>query len=102
MSNNAKLVDRATIAEMIGHLGEEDLIFLNRVIIDRLHLIDQAKSVCLMARFYVGAKVAFWDQDGEYHMGTIIKLNQKTASIHTDDGRRWKVSPSLLVEMKND
>lgn len=102
MSDNAKLVDRTTIAEMIGNLGEEDLIFLNRVIIDRLNLIDQAKSTCLMARFYVGARVVFHTHNGQQKQGTIIKLNQKTASIHTDDGGHWKVCPSFLSEVKND
>ena len=66
---------------------------------------DNAKlveSICLMARFYVGARVAFYTHSGQQKQGIIIKLNQKTASIHTDDGGRWKVCPSFLSEVKND
>lgn len=98
--SDAHIVDRNTIARMLGHLGEDDLVFLNRVIIDRLHLIHQAKSTCLMARFHVGARVEFSTNDGRRKTGIIFKLNQKTASIHTDDGGRWNVSPHFLSETK--
>lgn len=101
MSDNTRIVDRVAMAEILGKLGEEDLVFLNRVIIDRLNLIDQAKSVCLMSRFHVGARVEFRTQAGFYKKGTIFKLNQKTASVHTDDGVRWKVSPELLSMIKD-
>lgn len=100
MSNDVQFVDRNTIARMIGKLTEDDLVFLNRVIVDRLHLIHQAKSTCLMARFHVGARVEFSTNDGRRKTGIIFKLNQKTASIHTDDGGRWNVSPYLLSEIK--
>ena len=40
MSNDTQFVDRNKIAQMLGKLSEEDLVFLNRVIIDRLNLID--------------------------------------------------------------
>ncbi len=98
--SNAHIVDRNTIAQMLGRLGEDDLVFLNRVIIDRLHLIHQAKSTCLMARFHVAARVEFSVNGGQRKTGTIIKLNQKTASIHTDDGGRWNVAPHFLSFIK--
>ena len=97
MSDNVQFVDRAVIAQMMGKLNEEDLIFLNRVIIDRLRLIRQAKNTCLMAQFHVGSRVQFHAADGRHKTGTIVRLNQKTASIETDDGGRWKVSPAFLM-----
>jgi len=33
---------------------------------------------------------------GEWKEGTVQKLNKKTASILTDRGHRWNVSPGLL------
>lgn len=96
MSENFKLVDRTVIAEMIGKLGEEDLVFLNRTIIERLKLISQAKSTSMMARFNIGNRVKFQAPDGRHKTGIIIRLNKKTASIQTDDGGSWNVFPGFL------
>ena len=34
--------------------------------------------------------------DGWYKHGIVQRLNKKTASVHTDEGQNWKVSPGLL------
>lgn len=97
MSEKISLADRNAVMAQIKNLGEEDLIFLNRLIIERLKLISQAKSTTLMARFNVGARVEFTGPAGKRMTGVIIRLNKKTASIHTDDGGSWNVFPGLLV-----
>ena len=96
MAENVKIVDRNVIAEMIGKLSEEDLVFLNRTIIERLKLISQAKSTSMMARFNIGNRVRFQTPDGKNKTGVIVRLNKKTASIHTDDGGSWNVFPGFL------
>jgi hypothetical protein len=96
MAENVKIVDRNVIAEMIGKLPEEDLVFLNRTIIERLKLISQAKSTAMMARFNIGNRVKFQTSDGKNKTGVIVRLNKKTASIHTDDGGSWNVFPGFL------
>lgn len=65
MAENVKIVDRDVITEMIGKLSEEDLVFLNRTIIERLKLISQAKSTSMMARFNIGNRVKFQTPDGK-------------------------------------
>ncbi len=49
-----------------------------------------------MMKFNVGAKVCFDSTKHGMQVGTLIKFNQKTVTVLTDDGRRWKVSPQML------
>jgi hypothetical protein len=88
--------DRNTAAEAIRRLGEDDLRFLNRLVVERLKLIAQARSTALMSRFNTGDRVGFRSSSGEWKSGIIEKLNKKTISILTDKGHRWNVSPGLL------
>ncbi len=93
---SVKIVDRISAVEAIKRLNEEDLHFLNRLIVERLKLIAQARATTLMANFTKGDRVSFQAADGEMVEGTVLRLNKKTISIITDDDRRWNVSPGLL------
>lgn len=95
-----KLEDKAGAAEAIRRMGEEDLLFLNRVIVDRLKLIAQARSTSLMASFGVGDRVRFPGHQGETIIGTIHRLNKKTATIIAENGMQWNVYPGLLKSAK--
>ena len=95
-SERVIIADRQSAVEAIKKLNENDLIFLNRIIVDRLKLISQAQSTCLMANFNIGDRVSFRGPDGQYRQGVIIKLNKKTASIKLTDGHVWNVFPGLL------
>ena len=100
MSQSRKSVsvwlDREEAAKAIRDLSEDDLIFLNTQIIERLKLIDQARSTVQLAKFSVGDQVRFTGPGGQAIDGVIIKLNKKTVGVQTREGRQWKVSPSLL------
>jgi hypothetical protein len=76
-------------------LSEDELIELNRRIVERLQLIRSAKNLTQLARFSVGIVVEFETDDGRTVTGTVARLNQRTATIVTASGR-WRVSPSLL------
>ena len=91
-----ELVDRAAAAETIRRMNEEDLRFLNRLIVERLKLIGQARSTAMLAHFSVGDRVSFQSSSGERKAGVIVRLNKKTASIAVDDGQQWNVHPGLL------
>jgi hypothetical protein len=88
------------LAEAIRLLTEDDLRFLNRLIIERLNLISQARSTVMLAHFSVGDRVSFASSSDERKSGVIIRLNKKTASITTDDGQHWNVHPGYLVAEK--
>ena len=91
-----ELADRAGAAEAIRRLSEEDLHFLNRLIVERLKLIAQARSTAMLAHFSIGDRVSFQSQSGQQKTGVIVRLNKKTASITTDDGEQWNVHPGYL------
>ncbi len=96
VDTRVELADRAAAAEAIWRMNEEDLRFLNRLIVERLRLIGQARSTAMLARFSVGDRVGFQSGSGERKTGVIIRLNRKTASIATDDGQQWNVHPAYL------
>jgi hypothetical protein len=96
-STKLRIVDRESAFEAIKGLTEKELIFLNRVIVERLKLISQVKHTSLMAEFSVGDRVSFQDNEGETVEGRIIRINKKTVSLMTDEGSQWKVSPGLLT-----
>jgi hypothetical protein len=92
-----ELMNRAEAAEAIRRLNEDDLRFLNRLIVERFKLISQARSTVMLAHFSVGDRVRFSTGAGDQKAGVIVRLNKKTASIVTDDQQQWKVHPSFLV-----
>ena len=91
-----RLEDRRGAADAVRRMGEEDLHYLNGLIVERLKLLSQARSTALLAHFNLGDRVGFPAPTGGKKTGVILKLNKKTASIQTDDGQRWNVHPSFL------
>jgi len=45
--------------------------------------------------FQIGQRVSFPDQSLKRHVGQIVRLNQRTATVHCD-GRAWRVGFGLL------
>jgi len=88
--------DATKIETFIKGLAEEELLYLNRLIVERLKLIAQEKSTRAMSRFNLGEEVRFTDHDGRPKSGRIVRLNKKTATILTSDGQQWNVAPGLL------
>jgi len=76
-------------------LSEDELIELNRRIVERLQLLRSAKRLGQLARFSVGMLVEFDIEDGRTLKGTVARLNRQTATVVAESGR-WRVSPSLL------
>ena len=95
-SGNVKIIDRVSAVEAIKRLDEEDLLFLNRLIVERLNLISQARATTQMTRFTKGDRVGFKTSDGRMLEGMVLRLNKKTISVVTDDGHQWNVAPGLL------
>ena len=78
----------------LSKLSEEDLIELNRRIVERLQILRSKKSLAQLARFSIGMLVEFNADDGRTITGTVARVNQRTATVVTASGR-WRVSPSL-------
>lgn len=96
MSTRKTLLDRALFTEALRHMDEQDLLYLNRMVVERLNLLAQAKSTVALAQFAEGDRVQFTTSDGSIKTATVQRLNKKTASVRTDEGQNWKVSPGFL------
>jgi hypothetical protein len=79
----------------VAKLSDDELIELNRRIVERLQLLRSAKSLVQLAQFSVGMVVEFDTDDAGTVSGTIARLNQRTATVVAASGR-WRVSPGLL------
>ena len=82
----------------IESLSYDELVALNRRIVDRLKHLHEIRDQYHMLALNIGNRVSF--DAGLQHGGrlsaTVIKFNRKTVGVVTDDGRRWNVSPELL------
>jgi hypothetical protein len=76
-------------------MSEAELRELNREIVRRLEVYTYTRRKMQLMSFRIGDRVEF-DSDQGTITGTITRLNQKTASIDTGDGRGWRVAPSFL------
>jgi hypothetical protein len=79
----------------LAKLSEDELVELNRRIIERLQLLRSAKNLAQLAQFSAGMAVEFDTDDGRTISETVARLNQRTATVVAVSGR-WRVSPSLL------
>lgn len=80
----------------IDKLTEPELIDLNHRIVERLRFLQQARAHATMLQFSIGDRVTFEPDVRGAISGIVIRYNKKSVSVLTDDGQRWKVSPSLL------
>lgn len=96
MATQQTILDRELFTQALRHMSEEDLLYLNRMVIERLRLLAQARSTVELAQFAEGDRVSFTANDGAVKTGMILRLNKKTVTLRTDDGHLWKVSPGFL------
>ena len=70
MSNHQTILDRELFIQALRHMGEEDLLYLNRMVVERLNLLAQAKSTVQLAQFAEGDRVNFTNNDGTVKHGS--------------------------------
>ncbi|OGQ89236.1 MAG: hypothetical protein A2289_20685 [Deltaproteobacteria bacterium RIFOXYA12_FULL_58_15] len=80
----------------LTRLTEDELIALNRQVVERLRFLRQTRSYQAMAAFNIGDTVSFTPEAGKIVVGTVVRLNQKTVTVVTKDGHNWRVAPSFL------
>jgi len=91
-----ELTNQNRIEDFIKTLEQDELIYLNRLVVERIKLLSQLKASQLMTDFNLGDTVGFVSKDGRPIRGIITKLNKKTISIKTTDNEKWNVSPYYL------
>ena len=80
----------------IDKLTEAELIELNHRIVERLRFLEQMRAHGTMLEFSLGERVTFTPEGRPPVTGMLVKYNKKTVTVITEEGQRWKVSPSLL------
>lgn len=88
----------------IEKLSEQELLDLNRKIVEKLKFLALQRTHKKMIQFSVGDKVQFHPPDHEVQKGILVKYNKKTVSVLTENGETWNVSPQFLakIEERND
>ena len=84
----------------IDGLSYEELVHLNRRIVERLKMMQAMQAHVDMMAFNLGARVSFDTEEGR-QFGTLVKYNRKTVNVLGDDGRQWRISPGLLSRVKD-
>lgn len=79
----------------LNTLTESQLRELNREIVNRLKIFSFTRRKIQLMAFQIGDRVEF-DNGREIISGTVVRINQKTASVETDEGPNYRVSPNLL------
>lgn len=94
-----KSLEVQKLEEFLLTCTAEDLQYLNHLIVARLNLLSRIKAQNSMASLYPGLRVTFTDNDNKPLKGTILKMNVKTVSVITDEGKKWNVAPIFLTPM---
>ena len=95
MSETFSPVVAQTLARL-DEFTEEELLHLNRLIVERIRLMHQVKAHRAMTQFRVGQRVQFISRAGSTVTGVLTKYNRKSVSVVTEEGESWTVAPSLL------
>ncbi|EGU40369.1 hypothetical protein VII00023_22458 [Vibrio ichthyoenteri ATCC 700023] len=80
----------------ISQLSKDELLLLNKKIIERIKEIDRNETSRSMQDFRLGDKVSFTPPNEKRITGIVTKKNTKTISILTDSGNQWNVHPTLI------
>ena len=80
----------------IDHLGEAELIDLNRRVVERLRFLRQMHAHSRMLEFSIGDRVSFQPPGRERLFGLLTRYNKKTVTVITEKGEQWNVAPALL------
>lgn len=85
----------------IDNLSEEELIELNRKIVERLKFLETMHTHHEMMQFIPGEQVTFEPPGRERQTGTLVRFNKKTVTIITESGQKWNVSPHFISKVKD-
>lgn len=82
----------------LNRLSEEDLRLLNRMVVERLKLYHKVRDLKGLAKFNLMDRVYF-THEAKQITGRVMKLNRRSITIRTDDGKQWNVSPAFLTRV---
>jgi hypothetical protein len=95
-------VGSSMLIDLTGYT-EEDLIELNRRVVERIRVLRQQRCALMMTEFAVGDRVSFQPECGHEIIGTVIRMNRKSVTVVSTDGHHhWRVAPGLLKKASSE
>lgn len=93
--------DLNQLLNALNRLSHDELVYLNREVVERIRFLRQANTMIEMTKFRVGDKVEFDSDDHRHIVGVVIRVNQKSVSVQPDDNPRatWRVHPARLQKV---
>ncbi len=84
----------------IDKLSKEQLLALNRRIVERLNYLAARETLEVSKKFRVGDTVEFQSEESTIQ-GIVIRINRKTLSIRTKEGQ-WNIPPQFLKKVTQE
>lgn len=85
----------------IRSLSNDELTWVYHQTGDKLRFIQRANELCALQDFQMLDRV-FFHHNYEHIEGVVVRVNQRTLSVVTDQGRRWTVAPQYLKKVASD
>lgn len=79
----------------IEDLTLDELLELNDLICQRIDELRARQDLEVLKRLTLGQEVSFDSREGPV-FGRVVKINRKTAVVHSEDNRQWKVPAGVL------
>jgi hypothetical protein len=97
LMNNAPS-DLNRLLEALNRLSHDELVHLNREVVERIRFLRQAKTMMEMTKFRTGDLVEFTTDDDRVIVGNAIRVNQKSVTVQPlqPQAGTWRVHPALL------
>lgn len=80
--------------------GFEELLEPKQRVAARLKMLESVQAHTEMMAFNLVRRASFAHQAGRI-LGAVVKYDRKTASVLSDNGQRWNISPHLLSPVKD-
>jgi len=84
----------------IDSLTLDELYALHDRVVERISHLEVIKARLDMMALNLGTRVTFDSKYGR-QFGTVVKFNRKTVVVISEEGRKWRVSPTLLTPVKD-
>lgn len=84
----------------IEELSIEQLLELNTIICRRIDQLRARADQDVLIKLRLGQEVHFQSREGQV-FGWVIKINQKTVLVRSEDNRQWKL-PAGMIKLLQD
>ena len=84
------------VKSFIDIMDLDELVKLSEYIYKRIKFLGETMVFERIQEFEILDKVSFIDNTGNILKGTVVRLNKRTVTVKSDEGKVWLISPFLL------